>query len=145
MPIVTVPITPGRGPLIDIAIGISGPRAEALKQAGKPVPHPIRVRGLIDTGASCTCIDPSIVQALQLTPTGVGLQYTPSTGDTPAQANLFDVSFFWVATTYISYPILSVVESTLANQGIQVLIGRDALEPCLVVYDGIHQICTISF
>ncbi len=47
------------------------------------IPNPVAVKGLVDTGASCTVIDPTVVQRLGLTPTGSTMILTPSTGSTP--------------------------------------------------------------
>jgi hypothetical protein len=93
------------------------------------VPNPVRVRGLIDTGASSTCIDSGSLQSariaspaasgasstcidsgslapLGLTPTGTISMMTPWTGATPHVCNQYDI------------------------------IGRDILAQCLFVYDG---------
>jgi len=48
MPHLSLPIT-AAGPVLDFYVGVSIPREGALKQAGKPVPNPVLVRGLIDT------------------------------------------------------------------------------------------------
>ena len=69
MPHISLPISPS-GPTLEFFVAASVPRAEALKKAGLPVPAPILVKGLIDTGASCTSIDPSILKALGLVSTG---------------------------------------------------------------------------
>jgi len=50
-----------------------------MKKVGRPIPDPVVAQFLIDTGASCTCIDPWIVQKLQLTPSGQIDIHTPST------------------------------------------------------------------
>jgi len=78
MPHLSLPIT-AAGPVLDFYVGVSIPREGALKQAGKPVPNPVLVRGLIDTGASCTSVDPSILQALAIASTGTATVHTPST------------------------------------------------------------------
>lgn len=145
MPVISVPIRP-QGALIQIAIGVSAPRRNALQAAGLDIPPHMNAIGLIDTGASCTCIDPVVVANLGLTPTGTTLQFTPSTGQTPAMADLYDVSFTWVHHAPLSRPIMSVIQSELfAVQGFHVLIGRDALAPCLVVYDGRSSRCNLAF
>jgi hypothetical protein len=58
MPHINLQMSPGDGPLIDIFVGVSFPRRDALKAAGHVAPNPIRARALIDTGASCSCVDP---------------------------------------------------------------------------------------
>ena len=134
------------GALIDLTVGPSLPRQQALKKAGQPVPPPVRVRGLIDTGASLTAIDPGVLQALSLTPTGTVGVVTPTTGTTPQQLNQYDVQIIILhpALTY-SFHVLPVIESVLGCQGFDVLIGRDMLAECLFVYDGRSGLFTLAF
>jgi len=145
MPVLSLQISPG-GPVIDILVGVSRARQQALQQAAQPIPAPVMIRGLVDTGASCTCIDPSIVTALGISPSGTATLHTPSTGTQTHQANQYDVSLVLVHPQ-ISYTIhaVPVVESHLAIQGIQGLIGRDVLSNCLFIYDGRSGIFTWAF
>ncbi len=104
------------------------------------MPQAITVQGLIDTGASCTCVDPSVLTQLGLTPTGSASVNTPTTGDQPAIANQYDVSI-WIPGSPGALPLIhqtiAVVESKLlARQGFHALIGRDILRGCLLNYDG---------
>ena len=137
MPHLTLPITP-TGPLLDFICGLSTPRTDALQKAGLSVPAPIRVRGLVDTGASITGVDPQILRSLGAVSTGTVPLHTPSTKSAaPHIANQFDVSITLVhpmiTRTWFAIP---VIESELAHQGIQALIGRDILSFCLMTYDG---------
>lgn len=91
MPQLTLPIIP-QGPILSIVVGVSRPRADVLIAGGQTVPPPVTVQGLIDTGASCTCIDPGVLQTLSLTPTGTAQTLTPSTGATPHVTNQYDVA-----------------------------------------------------
>lgn len=145
MPHLALQVAPG-GPLIDVLIGVSKARQLALTQAGQSVPSSLQVRALIDTGASCSCIDPSIPKALGLAPTGIVTMLTPSTGGQPHTANQYDVSLV------LRHPNLSLTlwtvamaESQLLMQGIQALIGRDVLTNCLLVYDGQVGSFTLAF
>jgi hypothetical protein len=71
---------------------------------------------------------------------------TPSTGDVPHQANLFDVSFTLLHPGLSRvWKNVSVAESELVNQGFQALIGRDVLGQCLLIYDGQSGIFTLAF
>ena len=137
MPHLSLPIGSG-GPVLECFIGVSAARAEALKKAAQPVPPPIHIRGLVDTGASCTSVDPSILKTLGVVSTGTVPVHTPSTKcGHPHVANQFDVCFVlnhpMIARNFTALP---VIESDLEHQGIHALIGRDILSFCLLTYDG---------
>ena len=91
MPSVSATVQP-IGPIVRLAGLVSDPRRAALVAASRPVPNPILINGLLDTGASSTCIDPAVMQALGLTPTGFVPIVTPSTGSTPHMCEQYDVS-----------------------------------------------------
>jgi len=145
MPHLTIQIATG-GPILDVRIGVSQARAAALKNANQAVPNPIQIRGLIDTGASCTCVDPAVLSALGLAPTGVIPMLTPSTGQQAHHANVYDISLVLVHPNLtLTHQNIPVAEAQLAIQGIQALIGRDVLKLCLLVYDGQSGACTLAF
>lgn len=136
MPHVTFPIG-ASGPVLDLGIGVSEPRAKALHAAKQPVPKAVRIRALIDTGASGTCVDPGCLSSLALTPIGQASIHTPTTGNTPHSCNQYDVSItLFHPGLMMTLPVVAVIESNLSIQGIQALLGRDVLSNCLFVYDG---------
>ncbi len=145
MPIINGLIT-AEGPVIDVVIWVSNPRYQALKKANQPVPPIRRVRALIDTGASATAVDSSIIQSLGLPATGCEPIHTPSSGATPAMCNLFDVS---ISLTDQNRPhflkiTLPVIEFDLSLLTIDALLGRDVLESCLMNYNGITGQFTLA-
>ena len=134
------------GPLIDLLVSVSSPRRDALTKAGLPVPNPVSLRALIDTGASGTCIDPTIIQQLGMPPSGSTLIHTPSTSGAPHPCNQYDVSLIFVHPKItFTFHALPVVETSLASQGIQGLLGRDVLAECLFIYDGASGNYTLAF
>jgi|SRR6185369_1467915 hypothetical protein len=146
MPHLTVPFSNG-SPIIDLIIGVSAPRADALKKAGQPIPAVIPVRALIDTGASCTNVDPTILTALAVPSSGTVPCHTPSTkSGKPHIANQFDVSLRLIhpllTRTFFAIP---VIESELCHQGIHAILGRDILSFCLLTYDGQAQSFCLGF
>jgi hypothetical protein len=145
MPHFTLPFQFG-GPQLQLYVGVSQPKQQVLQQANMPVPQPILIYGLVDTGASTTAIDRGIIQALGLQPTGSMSILTPSTGSTPHPANTFDVSIVIpISSLTFTVPAMQVFESSLNVQGIQALVGRDILSNCLFVYDGRANIFSLAF
>ena len=138
------------GPLLNVQIGVSGPRMAALEQANRPIPPVFSARGLVDTGASCTAIDPSVVTDLELSPTGDMAAITPGTtpGTKPVDVSQYDVGVLIYGINNLNplvIPVLPVIEVELANQGFQALIGRDILARCVLIYNGSLGQYTLSF
>lgn len=148
MPIVTAAIT-ALGAILDVHVHISVPLLGQLNALGRTIPPPILVRGLIDTGASGTCLDPSVVAKLGLLPTGSIPVHTASTAGKPQVRYQYDVSL-WLPIQRSAKPhnirmTLPVIETDLSNQGIELLLGRNILDGCLFVYDGAAGSTTLAF
>jgi hypothetical protein len=117
--------------------------------AGQPVPNPVTVQALIDTGSNCLCVDPSVLNQLHLAPTGSGLVNTPTTGQQPANANQYDVSIVIPSTpgsaplTLHAVPALEA--DLLAVQGFHAIIGLNILRSCLMTYDGKAGLFSIAW
>jgi hypothetical protein len=141
MPILTVQLGP-YGPLIDLLVGVSKPRADALRSAGVAVPTPQAARCLIDTGASATTLDRQVIQALGIMPTGTTSMLTPSTAGVAHPCNTYDVAVILPLQPASRYHIfgvtLPVIESDFTGCGIQGLIGRDLLSQCVLGYNGVE-------
>jgi hypothetical protein len=136
VPHLTLTLTNG-APLIDVVIGVSQPRAAVLQSSGQPVPPPVVARLLVDTGASHTCLDHSVITQLGLTPTGTVPMHTPSTGAIPENFSQYDVSIILVHNvTNRMFAAVPVMGSNFAPQGFQGLLGRDILKDCLLIYTG---------
>ncbi len=137
MPILTLENSAG-GPICDLMVGVSAPRDQALRSENLPIPQPVRARGLVDTGASSTCVDPQILAALKISPKGLIPMITPSTGSIPVDAPVYDVSLT-IVLPRMSYTFNahSVIESSLNHQGFSILIGRDILSHGMLIYQGV--------
>lgn len=135
------------GPVIDVLIHISAPRKVAMESAGLVTPNQVRSRLLIDTGASCTCLDEEVIKSLNLTPSGTTSIHTPSTTEGNShQCNQYDVSLI-IPHNALSrqFHAVPVVESKFSHQGIDGLLGRDVLNQCVFIYNGELGIYTLSF
>jgi len=148
MPHFTITLSQG-APTIPLFVMVSAARQAAMQKANVPIPTPQPLRGLVDTGASHTCMDPSVFQALGLQPTGSISMHTPSTAGVPLSANTYDVGIL-IPSAPGSLPFLRPnmqVSATdlLASQGFHALIGRDILSECLMSYNGSMQMLTIAY
>ena len=119
-----------------------------MKAAGIAVPTHVSGTFLLDTGASNTVVDTSLIAPLGITPTGTIMCHTPSTGTVAQAFNQYDVAIIvpgavpgqaWVVEA------LPVMESNLAPQGIQGLIGRDMLDDAILIYNGTTKHFTLAF
>ncbi len=138
---------------MDVFISVSEARQRTLEEAGTPVPAWQRIRALIDTGATITCIDPVVlIDALSLTPTGNTVIFTPSTSNQPVSKDLYDVGLwvppgregereFWLIVRNMAV----ICTDLLQAMGYHALIGRDVLEKCLFFYDGASQRFTLAY
>jgi predicted aspartyl protease len=104
---------------------------------------------LIDTGASISAVEPSILTALGLSATGEVEIYTPSTGGVPVKTPTYDVRLAILSGRpgdlhFISETV-QITASTLSVQGIQALIGRDVLSRCTLFYNGADSFFTLSY
>jgi predicted aspartyl protease len=149
VPHFTLQIT-SQGPMLNAFVAVSDARAAAMKAANIAIPSPIQIRALVDTGASCTCVDPSVMTSLGLTPTGTVPVSTPTTGGTPELKYQYDVALAIPGATQADIPLvlatIAVVEAELlAGQGFHALIGRDILSQCVLVYNGSFTQFTLAF
>lgn|SRR5574337_2095263 len=149
MPHFTLQIVSNR-PILNAVVGVSEARRAALEAAGQPVPGGIPIRALLDTGASASCLDPSVLGQLGLTtPTGSTLVHTPTTGSTPVSADVFDIGLLIPGAepshVPLVLPTVPVTRHDFSAQGFLALIGRDILCQCVLVYNGSMGFFTLAF
>jgi gag-polyprotein putative aspartyl protease len=130
----------GVGPVIEVRIAVNESVETALRDAGAPVPAPLLVPAMIDTGASCTVIREGLAQQLGLQPTGVRTIHTASHSNVRCYEYL--VRLLLPANILFE---TDVVEIPLKGQHIDCLMGRDILAQGILVYIGTDNRFTLSF
>jgi hypothetical protein len=114
---------------------------DLLVTQGKPVSKPISGRALIDTGASISAVDNSIITLLEVQPVGLTQVHTPSGS---SQQNQYPVRFSFPGSSLPDLAVQQAIGAFLQAQGIIALIGRDALSSVILVYNGPSGAITLA-
>jgi hypothetical protein len=137
MPHLTIPIHAVQGPLIELVVGVSLPRATALKATGVEPPSPVTVKFLVDTGASSTVLDENAIAPLKLVPTGQAWVNSPTTGAIPESRFQYDIGLMlYHVDNSRFFQNLPIIATDFSSQKIGGLLGRDILSKWLLVYNG---------
>jgi hypothetical protein len=140
------------GPLVDVLIGLAAGDVRTLRLAGRPVPAPVAVRALIDTGSEGCCADPKVLApflAQGMTLLRFVFTNVPALGGISLGAEYaVDLTIVHPSGAPRANLVLrdhSALEQPLGALGYQALIGRDALARCLFVYDGPGERFTLAY
>lgn len=146
MPSIIAPLTHD-GAIVEVLVGISHPRAMMLQARQQSVPEPLRLRLLIDTGASSTTLAYGRLAALNLPPTGTTHVHTASSGNSPVECDEYDVSLVFPDAIPAAWGIatMPVIESAPLDGPIDGLLGRDVLNRAILTYNPFATIVTMSF
>lgn len=112
---------------------------DELTKKGIPMPKPIIGNALIDTGASISVVDLSVISNLQISPVGISTVVTTAGS---VRQNLFPVK---VMLPRLAVEISAVLGADLRPFGVVALIGRDILSRFLMIYHGLGGTVTLSF
>lgn len=136
----TAPDLQQRGPVVTATIAVSAAVEQVLRRAGVPVPPPVPVTALIDTGAAVSAVDRGTAERLGLLPVGEMLLSTP-TG--PARVPRYLVR---IMLTNLVVLETTVVEVQMRDEdNVSVVLGRDVLSTAVFIYVGYTGQCTIAF
>ena len=128
------------GPIVETRIIVSTPVEEVLRANNDPLPEPVAVTALIDTGATGTVIQTGIAGRLGLHPVGVTYITTPSS--TNVECFRYQVRLLLPNNVVVE---TIAIEAPLQGQNIQCLIGRDILAHGVLIYIGYINQFTLSF
>jgi hypothetical protein len=135
--------------LVDVLLGLSQPDIQALRAQLRPVPQPVQLRALIDSGAEVTSLDQKIIKALALPLSNVTLANLPATVgmliSTFHTASVTILHPSGVARQHHYTPKLSVCDLPLGLLGYDAVIGRDILNRLRFVYDGPPQKFSLDY
>jgi hypothetical protein len=148
MPLINGRLT-DEGAIVEVVVAVSPNREVVLRRAGFPVPHPIHVRAVIDTGSHACIFQPSLFRALGLTRIGTVPVRTPSTAPgSPHHADWYDVRIGIVCGPQITllgnFHALAA-EDFLPDEYAQAIVGRDLLARCDFAYQGRSRAFSLDF
>jgi hypothetical protein len=156
MPKFTYSFRGGRRPLLTISVGTTAARLEDLRAIGQGVNGPLRlqVQALLDTGASMTTVDQSIVDKLKLAPSGHEQFF--SNGQLVSKPTDCYEACITILPALFGQPgpleekvfePIRIAAGTLKNEkhGFEALIGMDILKHCVLTYDGPREVFTLDF
>jgi len=122
--------------------------AAAMAKAGQTVPNRISGIGLIDTGATLTCIDETILLSLGLNPIG---QVNSVTANGPMLCNVYPARILFPVQGWtldlgqsMGVNLKGQAIPTDPPQPIIALLGRNLLERSVLIYNGITGLWTIT-
>src|ERR1035438_9885158 len=121
------------GPRVRILISALREEINEGRSLGLEYPAPIRVKALVDTGASLTVINPELAQSCKLKHTGfVKVSAAGNLGAYPQYAACIK----FADDNLKGIEVIPVVGCKLPQQSISCLIGRDLMRRWKFTYDG---------
>lgn len=146
MPHLSVTIS-SDGPIIDLLVGVGAGAAEAAGMDGEPIPAPVLARALVDTGASHSLVDASIIVPLRLSVLDFQAVNSATSGSKPRSLPVYDVSIALPTrprhVVRRSIPVPAVEFSK--EHGFTMLLGRDVLRDCVLEMNGPENRLTLTF
>jgi len=128
------------GPILEVHFLISRELEEKYKKDNIPIPEPVVVKALIDTGASACVIKKEIPEKLGLNPVGATNITTPSSKN----HECYQYFMRMVIPSHQILVELPFIATPLDGQEISGLIGRDVLKNGILIYIGYANQFTLS-
>ncbi len=139
-----------RGAEIQLLVGVNAREGAALQRSGLPVPQPVNLNGVVDTGTMYSLVDAHWLDQLAIAPVGeasVGVVGVRS----PIACNQFEISLTIIHPALPRgqkrlFKSLPVLGADLKNAtGDEALLGQDVLTRCRFVYDGRARTFSLDF
>jgi hypothetical protein len=146
MPRLTFPITTD-GLALPTVICLDSPAMQALQAKGKPLPVPISVRGMLDSGTTVTGVVPRVLTALGAVS---GASSRTQTVAGPAATRFYRISFTIHSTasgSTVPFSRWSWLVTSLPNDlpDMDVLFGMDLLHELILTVDGPSGFFALDF
>jgi hypothetical protein len=136
------------GAFFPIEIHIPQQIVQILTNTGQPIPKCITGMGLIDTGATSTCVHEAILQGLGLQPVGI---VNCGTAGGPNQRNVYPARILFPEQGWtldlnraVGVDLTGQVINKIPPEPIIALLGRDLLKHWLFAYNGPGGFWTVS-
>jgi predicted aspartyl protease len=130
-----------QGLLLHAEVNVTDALGQALISQNQPIPTAATGRALVDTGASVCAIDEAAALRLGLQPVGQ-MNVSGIAGSRIHNVYVAKVTF---PGTPIPALDLTLAGSDLAGQQLLLLIGRDILRSCVLIYNGPLGCYTLAF
>lgn len=108
------------GPIVEIIVSPGRSLIEILKDKKQPIPQPVKVLAMIDTGATSSVVRSDIIEKIGLNPIGVVKINTPST-TTPIECYQYQAVILF--PNNVAVETSDLIAAPLQGQHIQCLIG----------------------
>jgi hypothetical protein len=131
------------GPCIDVIVMNSRDVIEAGRAIGLDYPEPLRMRALLDTGASATVISKTFANYCKLFQTNEGSEITAIGGTHRCGEHAGSISF--PNTNLRPFDPTRIISVDFPKERhYAILIGRDILRNWLITFDGRFRRVTIT-
>ncbi len=135
--------------MLQVLVEVPNALAAALQAQGAPIAPPAAGLALIDTGATRSAVDDSVVQALGVQPIGV---VNVGTAGGIQQHSVYSAKFSFPGSNLPSIEFAQLTGVNLtghfvphANLPLIALIGRDILSRFVMIYNGPLATVTLAF
>ena len=146
MPVLSFDFDRHGRPIVELYVSVCSAEREECQDEGRGVPPAVPVRALVDTGAGRSHVDLGTLARLAVSPASEGFVYTAS-GDGPQARNVYLVDLALAGDKLGPIALdLQVFGSPIAEDlRVEMLLGRDVLEDCVLTYEGINRRFTLAY
>lgn len=127
--------------MVGVQIEVPEALSKQLAASGQSVPQPVTGMALIDTGATMTAVDTSVVAALGVNPVGV---VPVGTAGGPATQPVYPIRL-QIQGVGLVLNFSRVTGAPLKPMNLVALLGRDVLSRMILIYDGPSSEYVLTF